>query len=115
MARASLSTPLFSSFAVFDRGEEQLQLLQRRGEYLFPAHLQFGPRGADDQLQIAAAFRRPAANARLGKHPLDARVQQNGVVDAGNIAVIPEMNRGDRRGNKLARNRRLQVLLRPSD
>ena len=46
----------------------------RRGEYLLPALLQFGPRGADDELHVAAAASR-ATDTGLLEHPLDPGVE----------------------------------------
>ncbi len=83
------------------RGEEDFGLAQGGGEDLFPAHLELGPGGTDNEFEVAASFGGPAADAGLGEHPLDAGVEQDGVVEVGDFAVVPEVDGGDGRGDEL--------------
>src|SRR5450755_2552403 len=68
-----------------------------------------------DQLDVAAATALPsvfaanwAANwaaslneTRFVKHPLNSPVEQDGMIEFGDLAIEPEMNTGDRRGRKM--------------
>src|SRR5579872_4956978 len=71
-----------------DGGEEFGQFLQRARDYIALRCASERARGADYQLQVSAVS--------LVIHPLNGAVEQRCVWQAGDLAIEPEMDAGDR-------------------
>ncbi len=81
-----------------DGWEEAGELDEDEGEDVFAGLLKLGEGGADDQLEILAGgglLGFEAADEGLVEHPLDAGVEQGGVLEVGDGAVKPEVDGGD--------------------
>lgn len=82
-------------------GEEEREFAEGFGEDLFAGEVELGEGAADNELEVGAAIGGPAADAGFMKEPLDAGVEQGGVVDGGDFAVVPEVDGGDGGGVKV--------------
>jgi hypothetical protein len=85
-------------------GEKFAHLLEREVDDLGAGFVDEALRGADHEFDIAAAAFRLARcvasgeQARFVEHPLRGAVEQDGVVQFGDLAIEPEVNAGDRAG-----------------
>ena len=93
VARTSLTSATFSSFASFTRGKNSASSRERLPNGLLARQRRKGPRGADHQFDIVPAA--PGLQPRLVIHPVNLAIQQHRMFQLGNLAVKPQMHAAD--------------------
>ena len=89
----------FDQLRLRDQGKELRQFPQRQIDDLLALHLDHGLGRAHHQLDIAARLATALLRlqARFVKHPLNGCVQQDRMLQIGDLPIEPKVNAGDRR------------------
>ncbi len=101
VARASLRTPDLRSLASRTAGKKRASSTRAEARICSRGLAELAEGGADDELEVLACRAGgwltglEAADEGLVEHPLDAGVEQGGVLEVGDGAIEPEMDGGD--------------------